>query len=104
MTNVTAAMQYNDGSFAVVRNISLTYDVPAKVIGRAKMKSLQFNVQVLNPFIFGGDIVKWGINPDDETNWTSESSANSFTTSPLGGMNNNTVLPRSIVFGLRAGF
>jgi TonB-linked SusC/RagA family outer membrane protein len=104
ITNISSAMQYNDGSFAVVRNISLTYDLPAKLIGRAKMKSLQFNVQVLNPFIFGGDIVKWGINPDDETNWSSESSANSFTTSPLGGANNNTVLPRSIVFGLRAGF
>lgn len=104
ITNVSSAMQYHDGSFAVVRNISLTFDVPAKFIGRAKMKSLQLNVQVLNPFIFGGDIVKWGINPDDETNWDSESSANSFNTSPMGGMNNNTVLPRSIVFGLKAAF
>lgn len=104
VTNISSAMQYTDGSFAVVRNISLSYDVPAKLTGRAKIKSLQFNIQVLNPFIFGGNLVKMGINPDDETNWDSESSPNSFSTSPQGGMNNNTVLPRSIVFGLRAAF
>lgn len=104
ITNISSAMQYHDASFAVVRNISLTYDVPAKFTSRAKMKSLQLNVQILNPFIFGDNLVKWGINPDDETNWDSESSPNSFTTSPQGGMNNNTVLPRSIVFGLRAAF
>jgi TonB-dependent starch-binding outer membrane protein SusC len=104
ITNISSAMQYANGSFAVVRNISLTYDVPAKFTGRAKMKSLQVNIQVLNPFIFGGQVVKMGINPDDETNWDSESSPNSFSTFPQGGMNNNTILPRSIVFGLRAAF
>jgi hypothetical protein len=59
------------------------------------------NVQVLNPFIFGRDAVKFGINPDDETNWSSESLPGSFTTSPLGGVNNNTILPQSLVFGIR---
>jgi len=104
VTNVSAAAQYQDGSFAIVRNISLIYDVPAKVLNLAKMKNLQLNVQVLNPFIIGGKLVKLGINPDDETEWTDESSPNSFTTSPNGGMNNNSILPRSIVFGLRASF
>lgn len=104
VTNVSAAAQYQDGSFAIVRNISLIYDVPAKILNLAKMKSLQLNVQVLNPFIIGGKLVKLGVNPDDETEWNDESSPNSFTTSPNGGMNNNSVLPRSIVFGLRASF
>ncbi|HET9277248.1 MAG TPA: SusC/RagA family TonB-linked outer membrane protein, partial [Flavitalea sp.] len=102
--NISAAMQYNDGSFVVVRNISLTYDMPLKLISRAKMKNLQLNVQVLNPFIFGGEVVKMGINPDDETNWAAESQPNSFATNPIGGVNNNTILPQSIVFGLRVGF
>jgi len=62
------------------------------------------NVQVLNPFIFGGEAVKAGINPDDETNWSAESLPNSFNTAPLGGVNNNTFLNQSIVFGLRLGF
>jgi hypothetical protein len=78
--------------------------MPLKLISRAKMKNLQLNVQVLNPFIFGGEVVKMGINPDDETNWAAESQPNSFATNPIGGVNNNTILPQSIVFGLRVGF
>lgn len=101
--NYTPAMQYNDASFVTVRNISLTYDMPQKLIRRASIKNLQLNVQVLNPFIFGGDIVKWGINPDDDTNWDSQSSSGN-TAAPLGGTNNNTILPQSWVFGLRLGF
>jgi hypothetical protein len=68
------------------------------------MKNAQLNVQILNPFIFGGDMIKMGINPDDETNWASESQPNTFVTSPLGGQNNNTFLPQSFVFALRVGF
>ncbi|MES2775970.1 MAG: TonB-dependent receptor [Bacteroidota bacterium] len=101
--NFTPAMQFNDGSFVAVRNISLTYDMPAKLLKRASIKNLQLNVQVLNPFMFGGDLVKAGINPDDETNWAAQSQPNSNATSPLGGVNNNTILMQSIVFGLRLG-
>lgn len=104
ITNAEAAMQYNDGSFAVVRNISLSYDLPNPLVTRIGLKSLQLNAQVMNPFIFGGGVLKMGINPDDETNWTSESQANSFNTNPSGGMNNNTILPQSLVFGIRASF
>lgn len=104
ITNITSAMQYYSGSFVAVRNISLTYEVPQKILNRAKLKNLQVNVQVLNPFMFGGELVKLGINPDDETNWTAESQPNTFAANPLGGVNNNTILPQSLVFGLRLGF
>jgi hypothetical protein len=104
ITNIASAMQYFDGSFVAVRNISLTYDLPASLVNRAKLKNLQVNVQVLNPFLFGGDVVKMGLNPDDETNWSSESQPGTFNTNPLGGVNNNTILPQSIVFGIRLGF
>lgn len=100
--NYTPAMQYNNASFVTVRNILLTYDMPARLLRRASIKNLQLSVQVLNPFIFGGDIVKWGLNPDDDTNWDAQSSSGN-TAAPLGGTNNNTVLPQSIVFGLRLG-
>jgi hypothetical protein len=93
-------MQYNDGSFAAVRNISLSYNFPKNLIQKIAVKDLVFNVQVLNPFIFGPGVVKWGINPDDETNWAIASS----NTNPLGGTNNNTILPQSFVFSLRATF
>ena len=98
--NFTSAMQYNNGSFGVVRNISVSYNLPRKLIQKAGIKSLVLNAQVLNPFIFGPGVVKWGINPDDDTNWSVASS----NTNPLGGTNNNTILPQSWMFGLRAGF
>ena len=98
--NLSYAMQYNDGSFAAVRNISLSYNMPKKLIQRISMTNLTLNVQVLNPFMFGPGVVKWGINPDDDTNW----SVSSTNLNPLGGTNNNTILPQSLVFGLRANF
>lgn len=99
ITNYTAAMQYNNGSFAVVRNISLSYTVPTSFLQRIAVKDLQVTAQILNPFIFGGEVVKWGLNPDDDTNWERASS----NTNPLGGTNNNTILPQSFVIGVRAG-
>ncbi len=100
ITNITAAMQYNDGSFGVLRNVSLSYSVPKNLIQRIAMKNLVINFQIINPLIFGPGVVKWGLNPDDDTNWSIASS----NTNPLGGTNNNTILPRSFVFGIRAGF
>jgi TonB-dependent starch-binding outer membrane protein SusC len=102
-TNVSSAMQYFDGSFVSIRNISLTYDLPLSLIRRAKIKTFQVNFQVLNPFIFGGDVVKMGINPDDETNWAAQSQPGTFNENPVGGVNNNTILPQSFVFGIRVG-
>jgi TonB-dependent starch-binding outer membrane protein SusC len=64
------------------------------------MNDLVLNFQVLNPFMWGGEVVDWGINPDDDTNWSIASS----NTNPLGGTNNNTILPQSFVFGIRAAF
>ncbi len=98
--NITAAMQYNDGSFAAVRNISLSYTFPKNLIQKIMVKDLVLNFQVLNPFIFGPGVVRWGINPDDDTNWSIAST----NTNPLGGTNNNTILQQSFVFSLRAGF
>jgi TonB-linked SusC/RagA family outer membrane protein len=97
---LTSAMQYNDGSFIAVRNISLSYTFPKTWLQRITVKDLVVNFQVINPFMFGKDVVKWGINPDDETNWNIASG----NTNPLGGTNNNTILPQSFVFGLRASF
>lgn len=100
LTNNTSAMQYNDGSFGAVRNISLSYNFPKNLINKIMVKDLVLNFQVINPFIFGPGVVKWGLNPDDDTNWSIASS----NTNPLGGTNNNTILPQSFVFGIRAGF
>ena len=100
VTNTSSAMQYNKGSFGAVRNISLSYSVPKSLLDRIKARELVLNVQVINPFIFGPEAVSWGYNPDDDTNWSIASS----NTNPLGGVNSNTILPQSFVFGLRLGF
>lgn len=100
VTNTTSAMQYNNGSFGVIRNISVSYTVPRTVIEKLTLKELVVNFQVLNPFMFGKEVVRWGLNPDDDTNWSIASS----NTNPLGGTNNNTILPQSFVIGIRAGF
>jgi hypothetical protein len=100
LTNTTAAMQYNDGSFGALRNISLSYSVPKNVIQKIAIKDMVVNFQVVNPFIFGPGVIKWGLNPDDDTNWSIAST----NTNPLGGTNNNTILPRSFVFGIRIDF
>ncbi|PRD49205.1 SusC/RagA family TonB-linked outer membrane protein [Sphingobacterium haloxyli] len=98
--NTGVAMQFHDGSFVSVRNISLTYDLPKVLLTNRFVKGLQLNAQVLNPFIFGKDAVKMGYNPDDDTNWERSSGDGN----PLGGSNNNTILPQSYVLSIRANF
>jgi len=100
VTAVNQAMYINDGSFVTVRNISLTYSLPQKFIGMFYAKNIQVYGQILNPFVFGGDVVKAGINPDDTNGWTNVNSVGD----PTGGTNNNTMIIRSWVFGIRIGF
>lgn len=100
---VTQSNYVNDGSFVIMRNISLTYDVPRFILDRIKINSLQVYAQVLNPFIWGGEVVKAGFNPDDTgymddgNSWGKVNSRGE----PAGGLNNNTVIVRSWVFGAR---
>ena len=79
-------LAYNNASFVIIRNISLSYRLPDNLLQRFDLRRAQVFVQVLNPFIFGGDLVKWGYNPEDTT-----------------GQNNNQVIARSYVIGLRIG-
>jgi TonB-dependent starch-binding outer membrane protein SusC len=100
VTAVNQAKYINDGSFVAVRNISLAYNFPTKILSRISIRNLQLYTQVLNPFLFGGAVVKAGINPDDTNGWTSVNSVGD----PTGGANNNTMIIRSMVLGLRVGF
>ena len=60
------------------------------------LSSAQVYAQVLNPFLFGGELVKAGINPDDLTGWDAGNH--------IGGQTNNTCITRSLVLGVRLGF
>jgi TonB-linked SusC/RagA family outer membrane protein len=97
--DINRAMFINDGSFVAVRNISLAYNFPAKILEKCHIKSFQLYGQMLNPFLWGGDVVKAGINPDDTNGWTNVNSVGD----PTGGSNNNTMVIKSYVLGVRIG-
>jgi TonB-dependent starch-binding outer membrane protein SusC len=100
VTAVNQAMYINNGSFVAIRNISLAYNFPSEILKKISFRSLQLYTQVLNPFLFGGEVVKAGLNPDDTNGWTSVNSVGD----PTGGNNNNTMIIKSMVFGIRVGF
>lgn len=87
---------YTKGSMGIIRNISLSYNFQPNLLKKIGLSSAQVYGQVINPFVFGGELVKAGINPDDITGWDNSSH--------IGGQTNNTALVRSYVFGLRFGF
>ncbi|MCS3797127.1 SusC/RagA family TonB-linked outer membrane protein [Niastella sp. OAS944] len=74
------ALNYQDGSFVKIRNISLSYRMPKGVIDRLKMKNCRLYAQAMNPGLIYSR-VDW-IDPD------------------LGGSTWN----RGFVFGVNAGF
>ena len=81
------------GDMVAIRNISLTYNLPKSIVGRIGASNASVSLQVLNPFVFGGELVRVGINPDD------------MNSDGLGYLQtDNTTLTRSLVFGLRLGF
>lgn len=100
-TDYSSYMNWSKANMISIRNIALSYNVPDKYLRKLGATSCQIYGQVLNPFIFGGDLVKEGINPDDMTGWANKSAQ---VVSTIGGQTNNTILTRSYVIGLRFGF
>ena len=97
--DVNRSANIHDGSFIAVRNISLGYNIPQKYLQPVKINSCNIFTQVLNPFMFGGEVVKAGINPDDTNNLLSFNSVGDL----QGATNNNTYITTSFVFGIRIG-
>lgn len=98
--NVNRAANVHNGSFVSVRNISLGYTFDDKLLSKLGIRTLSLSAQVINPFLFGGDVVKAGINPEDTNNLNSFNSVGDL----VGATNNNTMMTTSFVFGLRVGF
>jgi len=99
-SNINHSANIHDGSFVILRNISLGYTFNDKWLSKFSIRSLNVFAQVLNPFIFGGEVVKAGINPEDTNSLNSFNSVGDLT----GATNNNTMMTTSYVFGLRIGF
>ncbi|MFV0403949.1 MAG: SusC/RagA family TonB-linked outer membrane protein [Bacteroides graminisolvens] len=98
--NVNRSANVHNGSFVSVRNISLGYTFKDKLLSKYSIRSLNVFAQVINPFLFGGEVVKAGINPEDTNNLNSFNSVGDL----QGATNNNTMMTTSFVFGLRLGF
>lgn len=102
-TDYSSYMNYTKSDMVIVRNIALSYTVPEAFLRKLGVANCSVYGQVLNPFIFGGELVKTGINPDDMTGWRANSRSNG-DFRYIGGQTNNTVITRSFVIGLRLGF
>lgn len=87
---------YTKGNMVLVKNIALSYTLPQKFLKKVGASSASVYAQVLNPFLWGGELVKAGINPDDITGWDAGNH--------IGGQTNNTCITRSYVLGLRFSF
>jgi hypothetical protein len=94
-TNHSALLNYTSATIYSVKNISLSYTFPKLFLDKLRLSSGSVYVQVLNPVIFGSELIRTGINPDDAINWGDNT---------RGGQTNNTMLVRSYVVGLRLGF
>jgi TonB-dependent starch-binding outer membrane protein SusC len=87
------ALGYRDGSYTRVRNISLTYKVPAPLLNRYKISSLAVYVNAVNPFLFHK-----ASDYDPETIQYTESFAAS-----TGNPGPNSQSYRSVVVGIKLG-
>jgi TonB-linked SusC/RagA family outer membrane protein len=96
-SNYNAARNYTDGTLVSLRYVSLGYSLPKKFLKRYTIDSFQIYGQVQNPYIWGGEAVKVGLNTDDAIGWETASGAAS------GGQSANTILVRNFVLGVRIG-
>jgi len=90
---------YTSGTMVAVRNIALSYRLPENLLSKFNVQNASVYAQVLNPFMWGGEAVKLGINPEDTRGWDAKTNGTF-----IGGQTNNTVLMRSLVLGVRLGF
>jgi hypothetical protein len=102
LTDHNTVRNYTDGTIVSLRNISLAYTLPERLLKRRNISRAQIYAQVLNPFLWGGEAVQLGINTDDLNGWRQRTQ--SVTSDGGGGQTNNTMMIRSFVVGLRLGF
>jgi TonB-linked SusC/RagA family outer membrane protein len=83
----TSTLTYQDGSFIKVRSIDLGYNVPSRMLAKAKIQSMRIYVTAQNPFILWSPLVKAGLGIDPEGNGSGATSgdANRSVNSTAGG-------------------
>lgn len=63
-STVYSSLQYRDGSFIKVKNITLGYTLPSKVSKVAKMEKCRFYSTIYNPYVFVKDKQLKGTDPE----------------------------------------
>ncbi|MGC4102388.1 SusC/RagA family TonB-linked outer membrane protein [Ferruginibacter sp.] len=66
--NFTSTLTYRDGSFIKLRTIDLGYNLPGKLLTKAKIQSLRVYVSAQNPFIVWAPLRRDGLGLDPEGN------------------------------------
>lgn len=88
------ANSFQDGSFARIRSIMLSYKVPAALLQKIKLRSLTFSVNAVNPFLFS----KFKMYDPETVPYVS-----SYPSSSTASSSPSSYSYRSLVFGIRAG-
>lgn len=106
LTDFNSVQNYTSGTIFTVRNIALSYTFPSAWIRKFDLQKVQVYAQALNPFIWGGEATRLGINTDDLNGWRTNNASNLEVPGARagGGQTNNTMIIRSWVIGLRVGF
>lgn len=89
----TSTLTYRDGSFIKLRTIDFGYNIPEKLLSKAKISALRVYVSAQNPFILWAPLVRDGLGLDPEGNGTGNAVA-----SQGGGL--NPVQGRAVTVGM----
>jgi len=104
-----STLSYVDGDFIKCRAINLGYELPASVLGKAKITSLRVYASVVNPFVIWSPFVKEGYGPDPEGNGfgggiRSQGTSDAGTVGRQITVNANNPAMRQFIFGLNLKF
>jgi len=92
-----SAMNYQDGTFVKLKNVSLGYILPLKTLERLHLSNLKVYAQVLNPYLY-----KKNDFMDPDINAAAPATSSAISSTSGGGLSSTTT--RSLVVGLNVSF
>ena len=106
----TSTLTYRDGSFIKVRTIDFGYNLPSKLLTKARIQSLRVYLSAQNPFILWSPLVNDGLGIDPEGNGTGNAVGSQGGGAPAV-VNNRTITvgmgvppSRQFIFGINLKF
>jgi len=106
----TSTLTYRDGSFIKVRTIDFGYNLPSRLLSKARIQSLRVYLSAQNPFILWSPLVNDGLGIDPEGNGTGNAVGSQGGGAPAV-VNNRTITvgmgvppSRQFIFGINLKF